>query len=130
MVYTAKTYAEALHLALSESKPEMADAVIENLVALLKADNKLDLYASIIEEFELLAGQENLKHHVEATFARESKESSKILDAVNTLVGPNMEVRSRVDDTLVGGMVLRVDDTLIDASIKGQLGRMKDNLSE
>jgi hypothetical protein len=30
---------------------------------------------------------------------------------------------------LVGGMILRVDDTLVDASVKSQLERMKNELS-
>ena len=128
MANTAKIYAEALHLALSESKPDMADTVIANLIDLLKSENNLELYASIIEEYELLLEQDLKKHQVEATFAKDAKANSKILDELNTILDGDIEVKSKIDSGLVGGMVLRVDDTLIDASIKGQLARMRNNL--
>lgn len=130
MAHTAKTYAEALQLAISESKPDMADTVIANLIDLLKSENNLSLYANIIEEYEILSQKEAAKHNVEAVFAKDLKTNGKILDELNTILGENVDMKSKIDNDLVGGMVLRVDDTLIDASIKGQLGRMRENLSE
>lgn len=130
MSTTIQEYAQALHLALQESKPEDVDVVIENLVGVLKENNELDKYEAIVKEFEklsLIAGEIT---EVEAVFAREATANKGILDELNSVVGPQMEIRSRVDNELVGGMVLRVDDTLIDASVKGSLDRLKEDLSE
>lgn len=123
-------YAQALQLALQESKPEDVDVVIENLVGVLKENNQLDTYETIVEEFEKLAALAGEVTEVEAVFAREATANRGILDELNSVVGPQMEIRSRVDNELVGGMVLRVDDTLIDASVKGSLERLKKDLSE
>jgi F0F1-type ATP synthase delta subunit len=66
---------------------------------------------------------------VQSTFAREVTRNKVILDELNAVAGARLEVRSQVDDELVGGMILRVDDTLVDASVKSQLERMKNELS-
>jgi F-type H+-transporting ATPase subunit delta len=130
MSHSIEEYAQALHLALQESKPEDADAIVDNLLGLLKSDNQLELYSAIVERLsEIMAGQESIKQ-VEATFANKLSSNQKILEEINTLVGPTLEVRSHEDNELVGGMVLRVDDTLVDASIKGQLKRLQDSLVE
>ena len=130
MATTIQEYAQALQLALQESKPEDVDVVIENLVGILKDNNELDKYEAVVEEFEkltLLAGEVT---EVEAVFAKEATANKGILDELNSVVGPQIGIRSRVNDELVGGMVLRVDDTLIDASVKGSLERLKKDLSE
>ena len=130
MSHSIEEYAQALHLALQESKPEDADAIVDNLLGLLKSDNQLELYSAIVERLsEIMAGQESIKQ-VEAIFANKLSSNQKILEEINTLVGPTLEVRSHEDNELVGGMVLRVDDTLVDASIKGQLKRLQDSLVE
>ncbi len=130
MATTIQEYAQALQLALQESKPEDVDVIIENLVGVLKDNNELDKYEAIVAEFEklsLIAGEVT---EVEAVFAKEATANKGILDELNSVAGPQMEIRSRVDNELVGGMVLRVDDTLIDASVKGNLERLKKDLSE
>ncbi len=127
---TIKEYAVALFLAVQESKPEEHELVIENLVGVLKNNAQLELFAEIVTEFERLTNEQSNVKQVEVTFAREVSSNKKILDELNSVIGPKLEVRAKVDNELVGGMVLRVDDTLIDASIKGQLQRMKKDLSE
>lgn len=131
MAHTSvQEYAEALHLALQESGPEDADMVIANLASVLKENGDLGLYEEIINEFEQLVEREKNVTQVDAVFARESTESSGVLKDLNSIIGPNLEVRSKVDNELVGGMVLRVDDTLIDASLKGGLDSLQKHLTE
>jgi F-type H+-transporting ATPase subunit delta len=77
-----------------------------------------------------LVGREKDITQVDAVFARESTENSGVLKDLNSIIGPNLEVRSKVDNELVGGMVLRVDDTLIDASLKGGLDSLQKHLTE
>ncbi len=130
MATTIQEYAQGLQLALQESRPEDVDKVIENLVGILKENNELDKYEAIVEEFQKLSLIAEEITEVEAVFAREATANKGILDELNTVAGPQMEIRSRVDNELIGGMVLRVDDTLIDASVKGSLERLKKDLSE
>jgi F-type H+-transporting ATPase subunit delta len=130
MTNSSKEYAEALKMALEESKPEDADVIIENLVALLKTNDQLDMYEAIVEQYEAMAKDEASVTQVEAVFAREASSNKQLVSELNKIVGPRLEVRSKVDDSLVGGMVLRVDDTLIDASVQNSLRRMEKDLTE
>lgn len=127
---TVDEYAQALLLAVQESKPEDHDVVIENLVGVLNSNGDLRKMEDIVARFEVLLAAQGATTQIDATFAREAVQNKQILNELNAIAGNQIEIRSRVDDELVGGMVLRVDDTLIDASVKGQLDRMKKDLSE
>jgi F-type H+-transporting ATPase subunit delta len=126
---TIEEYARALLLAVQESRPEDYELIIENLVALLSKAGDLEKLSEIVAEFEKLLDNEQMPTQVQSTFAREVTRNKVILDELNAVAGARLEVRSQVDDELVGGMILRVDDTLVDASVKSQLERMKNELS-
>lgn len=125
-----KEYAQALQLALQESRPEDYEVVVENLVAVMRESGDLDKYEAVVAEYERIHAESGEVKQVEATFAREATSNKRILNELNDIVGPQIEVRAKVDDGLIGGMVLRVDDTLIDASVKGNLDNLKQELSE
>lgn len=127
---TVEEYSRALLLAVQESRPEDHELIIENLVGVLTQNDDLEKMQEIVTEFERLLQAEGSPTQVKTEFAREVTSSKGILDELNAVAGTHLEVRSRVNDDLVGGMVLRVDDTLIDASVKGQLDRMKKDLAE
>jgi F-type H+-transporting ATPase subunit delta len=88
------------------------------------------MYEAIVEQYEAMAKDEASVTQVEAVFAREASSNKQLVSELNKIVGPRLEVRSKVDDSLVGGMVLRVDDTLIDASVQNSLRRMEKDLTE
>ncbi len=126
---TVDEYAQALLLAVQESRPEDHDVIIENLVGVLNGNGDLSKMEDIVARFEVLLAAQGATTQIDATFAREAAQNKQILNELNAIAGNQIEIRSRVDDELVGGMVLRVDDTLIDASVKGQLDRIKNELS-
>lgn len=126
---TIEEYARALFLAVQESRSEDYELIIENLVALLNKNSDLDKLSEIVAVFEGLLSDEQVPTHIQSTFAREATRNKVVLDELNAVAGARLEVRSQIDDELVGGMVLRVDDTLVDASVKSQLERMKTDLS-
>jgi F-type H+-transporting ATPase subunit delta len=127
---TTTEYAQALQLALQESKPEDYDVIVENLISAMRDNGDLDKYEAVVAEYERLLGEDGQIKEVEAVFARQTTANKGLLDELNSIVGPKLEIRTKVDSELVGGMVLRVDDTLIDASVKGQLETIKKELSE
>lgn len=127
---TVTEYAKALHLALHESKPENLDTVINNLVSLMREHDDLAHYEAVIAEYETLFAKSGAVKEVEAVFAKQTTANQGLLNELNTLIGTELEIRSKVDSELVGGMILRVDDKLIDASVKGQLGRLKTELTK
>jgi F-type H+-transporting ATPase subunit delta len=51
------------------------------------------------------------------------------ISELNALVGKNLELKKKIDESLIGGVTIKVDDTLIDASVKSQLDKLKNTLS-
>ena len=49
----------------------------------------------------------------------------RAIDHLQTLLGRTIELRSRIDPAILGGVVLRVGDTVYDASLRNQLQRVR-----
>ncbi len=126
---TSKDYAQALVLALEETRPEDHETIITNLTEVLKANNDLDLFESIIAEVEIELASRAAEHTASVTFGTNAASNENIIRELNKAV-PNLQVRSLVDDQLVGGVVIRVDDSLVDASVKTQLTNIEQTLQE
>lgn len=55
-------------------------------------------------------------------------ETTALRARVETMVGGAVDLRSEVDDALIGGLTIRVGDTLLDASVRGRLERLRNQL--
>ena len=53
---------------------------------------------------------------------------SAIKQRLSALVGKQVEIRTHVDDSIIGGIVARIGDQLIDGSVSTQLRRLRDRL--
>ena len=62
------------------------------------------------------------------TVARDVEINSGLMKSLNEIIGNKVEIKKQVDAGIVGGVVVRVDDTLIDASIKTQLENLNQEL--
>lgn len=130
MKITAKQYAESLLLALQETKPTDHDKVIDNFLKILVKNGDFSLHEKVMAEFEILDRKAKNISQAEVTFAKEAVSNAKILDELNELVGKKVEIKKKVDENILGGVVVRVDDTLIDASVKTQLKTLNKTLKE
>lgn len=132
MRYTSKQYATALHQALEEIKPEDQDKVLDNFVAVLRQHGDLEKFAEIGEAFlEYEKTAKGLKL-AEVTSARKlsGAEEEKIIRELNNYIGGRVELKKRIDEGLIGGIVVKIGDELIDGSIKKNLQELKSQLAE
>ena len=51
-----------------------------------------------------------------------------IRQRLSSLVGKQVEIRSEVDPSIIGGVIARIGDQLIDGSVSNQLRRLRDRL--
>lgn len=130
MRITTHQYAQGLYEALREVKPEEHDKVIDNLVEVLRKNNELDKFQAVVSAYESLDLEQQGIKQAEVTFARDVEMNKTILEELNTVAGSKLQVEKKVDEEIIGGVVIRVDDTLIDASVKGQLNTLKESLSK
>jgi len=53
---------------------------------------------------------------------------SKLEAKLAEITGKRVSLRQKVDPTIIGGLVIRVDGKLIDASVKGQLSKLQEGM--
>jgi F-type H+-transporting ATPase subunit delta len=132
MKFSAKQYAEALFDSLEGTDPKEIDLVLNNFVEVLSANNDIKLFGEIETEFHRLELAKKGTKLAEVTSAHAlSKENERnIIQELNKIVKGDVELKKKIDERILGGVVIRLDDQLIDASVKGDLDKLKEELSE
>jgi F-type H+-transporting ATPase subunit delta len=128
MKFTHKQYAQALYEAIADTAPKDQDKVIENFIEILKQKGDLPEYERIITAYEIYDKEQRGITEVEITTAGDTKLSKPLLDELNKLIGKDIEIKEKVDSGIIGGIVVRAGDTLIDGSIKNQLNQLRQDL--
>src|ERR1700690_194327 len=128
MKLTSQQYAHALFDAVSETAPHDHDKVLDNFVKILAQNGDLGKYDEIDAEFRKLKLESQGIKEAEVTVAREAELNHSIISELNKVVSGKLEIKQKIDESIIGGVVVRVDDTLIDASIKTQLNNLNQNL--
>ncbi len=128
MKFTVKQYAQGLLGAIESTAPKQHDLVIDNFIKVLKKNGDLEAYEKIITEFENLTTLAENTSQVEITTAGGASVSPSLLKELNTFAKDKVTITKHEDDSIIGGVVIKVDDTLIDASLKTQLDSLKSDL--
>lgn len=128
MKLSPKQYAKALHEALEQTHADHHDKVVDKFVTILAQNGDLNKHDAIHEEFLKLSLSVKGIKEAKVTSARTIENSSGLVNDLNRILEHKVELREKVNQDLVGGVVIKVDDTLIDASIKGQLERLNEEL--
>jgi F-type H+-transporting ATPase subunit delta len=84
----------------------------------------------IAKEFERLMAREERRLTVELTTARElsDDEAKAILRQIEQAAGRKVEATQKVDPALVGGIVVQAGSLRVDASVRGRLERLRQEL--
>ena len=121
---TAKQYARALYEAIQETAPADHDKVLDNFVAILSQNGAAGIYDDIEAEYRSLDTAGRGIQEVVVTTAHDSKQDTEVIAELNRLIGKKIEIKRIVDENLVGGIVVRAGDTLIDGSIASSIRKL------
>ena len=104
-----------------------ASPLVWNFIRVLNAKAKLAILPDVIDAYGELYDTKHGKVEVDVTVPQ--RLSPDELERVRTRVGAALKkdavIHQYIDESLIGGMVLRVGDRLIDSSVKGQLQAIK-----
>ncbi len=105
-------------------------AKAKNLVKLLIDNDRLAVVPEIADVFEQLRAQvENVVNvEVSAAYPLDREQEETIAAAVGRRFGKGVEVATTTDQSLIGGVVIKVGDHVIDASIRGRLDQLANDL--
>jgi F-type H+-transporting ATPase subunit delta len=103
---------------------------VHRLVGLLVANGKIDRLPLVAAEYHRLLNQERGVVAAVATSATPltQAETDALARKVAQMTGQTVDLRVAVDETLIGGLTVRVGDTLYDASVRGRLERLRERL--
>jgi F-type H+-transporting ATPase subunit delta len=101
-----------------------------SFLRLLIAKRREEILPSIRTELRSLADQARRLLRVEATFAvtPTAAEQAGLARSLESRTGERVELAYHVDPSILGGVVVRMRDTIIDGSVRGALERMRDQL--
>jgi F-type H+-transporting ATPase subunit delta len=102
-----------------------------NLLRLLVITGRLHLVPSILAEMRGLDREARGIVEAQVTVARclADSEVAEIARRLGEATGRTIEIRARVDESILGGIVVRMGDRLVDASVKGRLDRLRGELA-
>jgi F-type H+-transporting ATPase subunit delta len=104
--------------------------LMHNFLGILNEKGRTGLLPEIAAAYHDLLNQQLNRIEVDVTVAREL--SADELEQVRQRVGEALKkdalVRQHVDESILGGLMLRVQDRLIDASVRNQLQLMRSQL--
>ena len=101
-----------------------------NLVSVLAENNRLALIPTISHLFELLKANHEKTMEVQITSAWEVSESGRaaLSDALQRSLQREVNLETRVDRSLIGGVIIKTEDKVMDDSVKGRLQKLSDAL--
>jgi F-type H+-transporting ATPase subunit delta len=102
-----------------------------NLLELLAENDRLGVLPEIARQFEVLKIEAESK--VKATLISASevdaKQAAKVAEALERKLGRKVDLEVVVDETLLGGAIVRAEDMMIDGSVRSRLQRLAETLT-
>lgn len=130
MKYSPKQYAQTLLEVIENTAPKNTDKVLDNFVVLLAENGDLSKFEDISAEFhKAQLAKKGIKESVLTSAKPLSRNAQKsILDKLNGIVGGKVELKKEIDESLIGGVLIQMDDQVIDLSTKRTLEDLKKEL--
>ncbi len=128
MKLTSQQYAQALYDAIHETAPKDHDLIMDRFVQILAQNGDLNKHSEIEAAYKKLEAEAKGFKQAEVTVAREMEINSNLITHLNEIVGNKLEIKQQIDSGIIGGIVMKVDDTLLDASVKTQLNNLNKEL--
>lgn len=110
---------------------DQLDENMKRFVKVLTENNRLVLLPVIFEGFEKLrfAQGEMQEVNVTSAFELSEEEKTKLLNALTSRFNKEITMISQVDRDLMGGLVIRAGDLVIDGSIRGRLQKLTEAMN-
>jgi len=106
------------------------DSVMGNFLSLLVEKKRAEILPEIAEEYKIMVDEEKNISHGSVISAVELSEELQhnVQTTLEKLTGKKVELTTRVDPSIIGGIIAKVGDLVLDGSIKTQLAGLKDSI--
>ena len=103
----------------------------KNFIALLAGNKRLSALSAISELYEKLKAEKEQSVDVKITSAFEvtSDQEVNLARALKKRLVREVNIESEVDQSLIGGLIIRAGDIVIDGSVRGKLAKLAETMS-
>jgi ATP synthase F1 delta subunit len=111
---------------------EGADETLTNFLELLLENHRMPVVFRVRREFDRLWEEANdlLPVLITSAVALDESVSRRIGDEIGRQTGKQVELTSTVDPDVIGGIVLRVGNSILDASIRNRLDTLRKQVAK
>jgi F-type H+-transporting ATPase subunit delta len=107
------------------------DTKAQNLVLVLAANKRLALLPEISTLFEALKAdyEKTVDVEVISAFGMDASAESSLVAALKKRLQRDVKLNVTVDRALIGGMIVRAGDLVIDGSVRGRLNKLAESIN-
>lgn len=111
------------------NKMKLSD-LVSNLLKLLVRNRRLEMMGAVLNAVLDLYAQsrDEMVAHVTSAKKVSAAQTKEIVSILESKTGKKISLETRIDETLIGGVVIQYGSTLIDNSVKTKLDKMKRQL--
>lgn len=133
MTTTIRAYAQALYEAAEEKKKPDLKEIVDNFLRVLKEKNQLSKVEDIISELGLIDDRTHQRLQVDVTSAFPLDEKTlhtleKFLQKKTTM--KEIVWNKKIDTTILGGVLLKFEDTVIDVSLSQAIEALTEDIKK
>ena len=109
-----------------------SSSIVSNFLMVLNEHDRLELIAAVVDQFEELdqARKNQVKVQVITAVSVSSSQEGQIAVELEKKLGKKPIVTFKVDESILGGMIVRSGDWLWDDSLKNRLSSLRNQLIE
>ncbi len=109
-----------------------ADPTLTNFLELLIENHRMPVIFRIRQEYERLWDEENRTLPVEITsaIALDEQTTASLGKTIGERAGRKVTLAARVDPDILGGIIIRVGNSILDASIRNRLEQLRRHVAQ
>ena len=109
-----------------------ADPLTRNLAALMASNGRLFALPGVIAAFRQLAAEARGEVSAEAisAVALSDDQQKRLRAEIEASIGKAVNLQTRVDESLLGGLIVKVGSKMVDSSLRTKLTRLKMAMKE
>lgn len=103
---------------------------VENFIKLLAKNHRLEAIPAIKERFEVLKANYDKAVDVDVTsaVALTDDQLQRLTEKLTAKLGRKVKIETQVDSSMIGGLVIKAGDMVIDGSVRGKLEKLSETL--
>lgn len=127
----ALTFQQKAEIVLSVFAEDQLDQAGKNFVFLLAENGRLALLPVIAAQFEMFkaAMEKTVDVDLTTAYPLADEQQHKLAQALGNKLGRDVNLTSNVDKSIIGGVVIRADDLVIDGSVRARLAKLAEAMN-